>query len=58
MRPPLAPALERRARGRQDPRPLRHNGQPYHGINVIMLWFEAMVSGYTDAERMILFPDY
>lgn len=27
-------------------RPLRHNGQPYHGINVIMLWSEAVVSGY------------
>ncbi|MGB3625029.1 MAG: zincin-like metallopeptidase domain-containing protein [Henriciella sp.] len=28
-------------------RPLRHNGQPYSGMNVIMLWVEAMEKGYT-----------
>jgi antirestriction protein ArdC len=28
-------------------RPLRHNGQPYSGINVIMLWAEAVGAGYT-----------
>lgn len=27
-------------------RPLRHNGQPYSGINVLMLWSEAMAKGY------------
>jgi antirestriction protein ArdC len=27
-------------------RPLRHNGQPYRGINVLMLWGEAMAKGY------------
>ena len=27
-------------------RPLRHNGQPYHGINVVMLWGEAMARGF------------
>lgn len=27
-------------------RPLRHNGQPYAGMNVIMLWAEAMDKGY------------
>lgn len=27
-------------------RPLRHNGQPYSGINVLMLWSEAMDKGY------------
>lgn len=26
--------------------PLRHNGQMYRGINVILLWFEAMAHGY------------
>jgi len=28
-------------------RPLRHNGQPYSGINVFMLWMEAMQRGYS-----------
>jgi antirestriction protein ArdC len=28
-------------------RPLRHNGQPYAGINVIMLWSEAVAAGYS-----------
>jgi antirestriction protein ArdC len=28
-------------------RPLRHNGQPYSGINVFMLWMEAEASGYS-----------
>ena len=28
-------------------RPLRHNGVPYAGMNVIMLWAEAMERGYT-----------
>jgi len=27
-------------------RPLRHNGLPYSGINVVMLWAEAMEKGY------------
>lgn len=27
-------------------RPLRHNGQPYNGINVVMLWSEAVTRGY------------
>ena len=27
-------------------RPLRHNGQPYSGINVILLWSEATLRGY------------
>jgi antirestriction protein ArdC len=27
-------------------RPLRHNGQPYSGINVLMLWSEAVAKGY------------
>jgi antirestriction protein ArdC len=28
-------------------RPLRANGIPYQGINVIMLWSEAMAKGYS-----------
>ncbi len=27
-------------------RPLRHNGQPYSGINVLMLWSDAVAKGY------------
>lgn len=28
-------------------RPLRHNGQPYNGINVLLLWMAASVKGYS-----------
>ena len=28
-------------------RPLRHNGTPYNGINILLLWGEAMAKGYT-----------
>ena len=28
-------------------RPLRHNGVPYQGINVVMLWSAATTKGYT-----------
>lgn len=28
-------------------RPLRHSGQPYSGINVVLLWSEATARGYT-----------
>ena len=28
-------------------RPLRHNGTPYKGVNVLMLWLAAMEKGYT-----------
>jgi hypothetical protein len=27
-------------------RPLRHNGQPYSGVNVILLWSEAVARGF------------
>jgi len=27
-------------------RPLRHNGMPYSGINILMLWTAAVASGY------------
>lgn len=28
-------------------RPLRHNGTPYRGVNVVLLWGEAMEKGYS-----------
>ena len=30
-------------------RPLRHNGIPYRGVNVLLLWGEAMEKGYTSS---------
>jgi antirestriction protein ArdC len=33
-------------------RPLRHNGTPYRGINVLLLWGEAMAKGYASAMWM------
>ena len=30
-------------------RPLRHNGTPYRGVNVLLLWGEAMEKGYTSS---------
>ncbi len=44
-RPWLKPWNAEHAAGRIT-RPLRHNGQPYSGINVLMLWSEAMDKGY------------
>jgi len=28
-------------------KPLRHNGQPYNGINILMLWSAAVAEGYS-----------
>ena len=33
-------------------RPLRHNGTPYKGINVLLLWGEAVEKGYTSSTWM------
>jgi antirestriction protein ArdC len=33
-------------------RPLRHNGQPYAGINILMLWVSAQDRGYTSPTWM------
>jgi len=33
-------------------RPLRHNGQPYSGMNVLLLWSEAIARGYQSATWM------
>lgn len=33
-------------------RPLRHNGQPYTGLNVLLLWSEAMARGFASPTWM------
>jgi antirestriction protein ArdC len=45
VRPWLKPWNAQNAEGRIT-RPLRANGQPYKGINVLMLWGEAVANGY------------
>lgn len=32
--------------------PLRHNGTPYRGINILLLWAESMAKGFTSARWM------
>lgn len=46
VRPWLQPWNAANAAGRIS-RPLRHNGQPYQGINVLMLWASTETAGYT-----------
>ena len=46
VRPWLRPWNADHAAGRIT-RPLRHNGIPYKGINVVMLWSAATVKGYS-----------
>ena len=45
VRPWLKPWNAEHAAGRIT-RPLRANGIPYQGINVLVLWSEAMTKGY------------
>ncbi|MBX3442138.1 MAG: DUF1738 domain-containing protein [Planctomyces sp.] len=45
VRPWLKPWNAENAAGRIT-RPLRHNGQPYQGINILMLWASAELQGY------------
>jgi antirestriction protein ArdC len=45
VRPWLQPWNAANAAGRIS-RPLRHNGQPYQGINVLMLWASAEMASY------------
>ena len=45
VRPWLQPWNAENAAGRIS-RPLRHNGKPYQGINVLMLWASAGMAGY------------
>lgn len=46
VRPWLKPWNAENAAGRIS-RPLRHNGQPYKGINILMLWASAELQGFT-----------
>jgi len=46
VRPWFKPWNAEHAAGRIT-KPLRHNGVPYKGINVIMLWSDAMAKGFT-----------
>jgi antirestriction protein ArdC len=51
VRPWVQPWHANNAGGRIT-RPLRHNGEPYSGINVILLWTEAVAKGYSSATWM------
>ena len=46
VRPWIKPWNAEHAAGRIT-RPLRHNGQPYSGINVLVLWISAVEQGFT-----------
>ncbi|TCO69372.1 ArdC family protein [Chromatocurvus halotolerans] len=46
VRPWMKPWNAEHAAGRIE-KPLRHNGQPYNGINVMMLWAAAADQGYS-----------
>ena len=45
VRPWIQPWSANSAAGRIS-RPLRHNGTPYRGINVLMLWLQAVARDY------------
>ncbi|MBZ9605811.1 ArdC family protein [Phyllobacterium chamaecytisi] len=51
VRPWVQPWNSRHLAGRVS-RPLRHNGEPYSGINVLLLWSEAMARGYASSTWM------
>jgi antirestriction protein ArdC len=51
VRPWMQPWHSSNAAGRVT-RPLRHNGLPYSGMNVLLLWSEAMACGYASAMWM------
>lgn len=42
----IRPWVQPWASGRNASRPLRHNGEPYRGINTLWLWRAASVAGY------------
>jgi antirestriction protein ArdC len=46
VRPWMKPWNAEHAAGRIT-RPLRHNGQPYNGINILVLWSTAVTEGYS-----------
>ena len=45
VRPWMKPWSAEHAAGRIT-KPLRHNGTPYRGMNILLLWGEAMAKGY------------
>ncbi len=45
IRPWMKPWSAEHAAGRIT-KPLRHNGTPYRGMNILLLWGEAMAKGY------------
>lgn len=47
VRPWMKPWSADHAADRLPALPLRHNGTPYRGINILLLWGEAMEKGYT-----------
>ncbi|MGR9221306.1 ArdC family protein (plasmid) [Rhizobium leguminosarum] len=51
VRPWVQPWSNKHLAGRVS-RPLRHNGEPYSGINVLLLWSEAMARGYASPTWM------
>ena len=51
VRPWVQPWHADHAAGRIS-KPLRHNGEPYSGINVILLWSEAVARGFSSATWM------
>ncbi|WP_413712579.1 ArdC family protein [Rhizobium sp. Rhizsp82] len=46
VKPWMKPWHDRNMHGRIT-RPLRHNGQPYSGMNVLLLWSEGMARGFS-----------
>ncbi|WJH38579.1 zincin-like metallopeptidase domain-containing protein (plasmid) [Aliirhizobium terrae] len=51
VRPWVKPWSARNMTGRVS-RPLRHNGQAYTGLNVLLLWSESVARGFTSATWM------
>ena len=51
VRPWVRPWSAANAAGRIT-RPLRHNGMPYQGINVVLLWSEAVARGFASSTWM------
>lgn len=51
VRPWVQPWNNKHLTGRVS-RPLRHNGEPYSGINVLLLWSEAVARGYASSTWM------
>ena len=45
VRPWVQPWSAKNAAGRVT-RPIRHNGEPYSGMNVLLLWSEAIARGF------------